>query len=738
MDLLSAPTAGLTELASFDRVAFAVRRDERALWIVAAVDGREVLALRAGFSATELGPVNQTSGPDGTVVFEFAGSLGAMRAKIAFPAAGQPTVRCTVSVLPAHDVAVTEWPRDLLAAGEHGTVHTAQRGLRTGIVFASGNAPAPHAFFYLQDFSALNAYFEQTGSTPADTVGGRWPELGFALPAGPDRVLPKARETVVSDAYLTVTPRVPDGDGEVAAQYLDMLADTYLCLPRPDVVYHDWPQRAARTLRDLSLSPGCSYEHGGRRFLMPYVGDGNKPPESMVQLTLTVNTYEYDRWRNASSALAQSLRANAPLFFDEEVGSVVRWLPGADFGASQGEENMNHEAMDSWYLHHPLFNLCRLAREGDDEAKELVRRSLPYVIRVARRFNYRWPIFFNLRTLDVIRAEAAPGRGGETDVGGIYALVMLHAHEMFGDQEYLDEAERGAQSLQGLGFDLGYQLNTTGFAAEAAMRLWKKTRNRAYLAISEICMANIFDNMWLWRCEYGRAHDYRLFFGLFPLRDAPYIAPYEELEAQGKFHDYLPLGGEDVRPSLRLLLAEWQKYALDRGWFYYPDALPRGVLAEKSRNGRIEPGVSVPLEDLQDGRSASGSVGQEIYGAGMPFVFTSRHYARVEDAASMLYCNYPMYDFNATRRGKQVVARWRAGGDPRCGCELRVIPREADAPLTAVSATTTAGEVEVPLEGRVTPEGHAAFSLRGGQTAEVRWHDPRNAPPHSVAIGFRG
>jgi hypothetical protein len=396
---------------------------------------------------------------------------------------------------------------------------------------------------------------------------------------------------------------------------------------------------------------------------------------------------------------------------------------------------MNHEAMDSWYLHHSLFNLSRLAAEGDERAKELFRRSLRYAIRVARRFAYRWPIFFNLRNLDVIRAEAEPGAGGETDVGGFYALVMLHAHDLFGDAEYLEEAKRGLESLRGLGFSLAYQLNTTGFAAEAALRLWKITHEREYLELSEICMANLFDNMWLWQCEYGRARHYRPFFGLFPLRDAPYLAAYEELEAQGKFHDYLELGGADVRPSLRVLLAEYQKYSLDRGWYYYPDALPADVIAERPRNGRLERALSVPLEDLQEGFAASGQVGQELYGAGMPFVYTSRHYGRAPAAECLVYCNYPMYDFAQDAIDGTAIVRWRAGGDPRCSCELRVIPVEPNTPPASVTVTTLTGKVRVPLRGRLTSEGHAAFTLRGGQTAEIRWRAPADGDGHSVIIG---
>ena len=106
-----------------------------------------------------------------------------------------------------------------------GTIHTAQRGLRTGTLFASSDA---FSFLYLQDFSSLTDYFEATKRSPAESVGGHWPELGYAPPAGPDCILPKAREIVVSDAYLVLADRVPETPAAAAPMFLDMLAEVYL------------------------------------------------------------------------------------------------------------------------------------------------------------------------------------------------------------------------------------------------------------------------------------------------------------------------------------------------------------------------------------------------------------------------------------------------------------------------------------------------------------------------------
>ncbi len=712
----------LGTLAEIDPLRVRAVHARKNVWLALELGGTEVGYLRLGPNVGDVTNVHVWAKPDGTGGCDFTTPLGSIRVVTSVHEGA--VVRCTTSFMPSTDTSITHWPRDFLtAAGAGGTIHTSQRGLRSGVVFASGPPQSPFSVFYFQNFTALSAYFTETKRTPADTVGGTWPLLGYAPPSGDDCVLPKAREIVVSDAFMSLRDGAPMDEEDVAARYLDALAAVYALVEKPAPRYHDWVGRAEGAMRALSLSPLCTYVRQGRRYLMPYVADETKPPESMVQFTVAVNAGEYDAWRNESSALSRTLRANVSPFFDHAVGSVVRWLPGETFSAQQADDNMSHAAMDSWYLHHALFNVFRIAREGDADAKEIFEKSLPFLVRVAHRFDYRWPIFFDLQTLDVIRAESAPGRGGETDVGGLYALVMFHAYELLGDRSYLNEAEIAVSRLQGLGFDLAYQLNTTGFAAEAALRLWRKTGERRYLAIAENCLANIFDNMWLWQCEYENARHYPTFFGLFPLRDAPYMAPYEELEAHAKFHEFLALGGDDVRPSLKLLLAEYQKYALDRCWYYFPDALPVDAIAAKSRNGRIERDLSIPLEDLQDGREQSGQVGQEVYGAGLPFVMTARHYMRLDGSGMLAFCDYPMYDFAAEPDG----GSWRVGGDIGGTCVLRVIPASSSAAARSIRASFRAGSVSVPVRGKLSAEGHALFALRGGQTVEIRCGEARDS-----------
>jgi hypothetical protein len=206
-------------VATFETVAVTARRGKRNVWLVASIDGRDALALRAGYSTADIENVECVTGQDGSLILEFGSSLGAMRAKITVANVDLGIVRCTTSLLPSRDAIVSGWPNDLYPVEpEQGMVHTSQRGLRTGIVFASCGLPTPFSLFYLQDFSSLNDFFAQVKRSPAGSVSGRWPELGYAPPGGDECVLPKAREFVVSDAYLTLVERVPATEGESAGR----------------------------------------------------------------------------------------------------------------------------------------------------------------------------------------------------------------------------------------------------------------------------------------------------------------------------------------------------------------------------------------------------------------------------------------------------------------------------------------------------------------------------------------
>jgi hypothetical protein len=274
----------LIELGQRGEVFYELRAGLENFWVVATNGTSDIVALRCGVGAPIEGEPS-LSRVDDEWVCDWCTSLGAVRLRIAFPKSAELAIRCTTSLLPARD-ALLQPMRDLFGAdGCSGEVHTTQRGLRTGIVYASYDAPVTASILYLQNFSSLTDLFATTQTSPAGTVGGTLEEGGFVAPVNAGCPLPGSREFVLSDAFLAVVPGRYPAPNELAGEYFDLLADIYLSLQRPPAAYHDWPERAGKTMRDLCLSPACTYERDGHRYIMPYVGDTTKPPESMVQLS---------------------------------------------------------------------------------------------------------------------------------------------------------------------------------------------------------------------------------------------------------------------------------------------------------------------------------------------------------------------------------------------------------------------------------------------------------------------
>ena len=724
---LGRPGGEPLQRTEFGGVEYEVRHAGGSLWIVAAWPSGARVAFCVAYAPGGAGELAVESGGDDALKARLETIVGSQDVRIELPRGSRQVLRWRTSLRPTTDLVLTHWPRDVVPLdadgdplGTRGVVHAAQRGARAGLLYASLTRPGPGTFLYMQDLSQLNPYCEATETSPTDRVSGDWPELGYSPPPA-DKPLKAGVEVVLSSAYVAAVPDVPADDLVAARQFLDLYAQIYLEFPRPWPIYRDWPRRVHETLQTLTHSPECYVEKNGRRYLLAYVGADDRPPESMVQLAVLVPLVEYARSRGESPPLVDALKANLASFFVEELGTIVRWLPGEERLLEGREEHMGPNVMDSWYLHHALLNLSRLAIMGDDEAKRLFLTSADYAIRVARRFEYRWPVFYDVRSLEVLKAETAPGQGGEHDVAAQYAHLMLQAHELTGDRRYIDEAAEAARTLRGLGFRLGYQFNNTAFGAGALIRLWKETGDRTFYVLSLVCLANIVRNLWLWECEYGHAKNYGTFLGLPPLQDAPYLAMYEELEVLAAFHEYLDLAGDDVHPTARILLPEYCKYLLDRAWYHYPAELPASVLAASPQSGHLNRQLSIPVEDISEGWTKAGTVGQEVYGAAAPMVFSTRHCFPIGGGGLVLRCDYPVRMERLEGDEAKGDARFRVLGDHRCDCEVRVVPDH----------TTLVPEVKLKVkgerrrvEGRLVEFGGLAFRLPGDADVSVSWTAP--------------
>ncbi|WP_276380162.1 hypothetical protein [Flavobacterium sp. H4147] len=610
------------------------------------------------------------------IVINASTRLGRYTITVSFPESDPPVIRYTTQFTAAFSLLIPFWPRDIVpltadgrVENTSGIIHTHQVGSRSGHIYFSMTKPQNGSVFYFQNLSAMSHYCDASETSLADTVGGKWPEIGFEFPVNKEKPIPENVEFTISDAFIILNENIVKDDLQATSEFLNYLAVLYPHISKPEISYQDWPCIAEKVLEQLYLNKGCWMMANDSPYLNAYVQDYKTPAEIMVQLAVKLPLHEYLVWSENSHPLYDDLDKGLEQFYDERVKSVVRWHPALVDQLDKSEEQKQEMVMDSWYLHHPLLNLARLAHRGDKKAEKLFLNSVDYAIKAAHHFDYDWPVFYKMTTFEVIKAETAPGRGGEKDVPGSYAHVMLMAYKLTGEKRFLTEAKRALKSLEGLGFDIFYQANNTAFSAGALVELYRETQDEQYLKLSYCCLAGVFKNVQLWECDYGYGKNFPSFFSVFPLNDAPYTAAYEEFEVYAALHHYMEVtDGIDILPSLKILIPEFIKYAVSRLAFYFPPLLPAEMIAEEIKTGQVQKELWVPLEDIHDGWENSGEVGQEVYGTGMSFGVIPRQYFRIKALDAVGFIDYPAVNF---RFGKTKLT-FRLTGNPNFKASMRL------------------------------------------------------------------
>jgi len=701
---------------------FTIHNVGDALYIIVTWPNGGRMALRAIYAPNDDMYIKRVVDKDDHVTFYIKSIMGDYTVSVQFPDANN-VFRYTTTITPHAPLLMPFWPRDVIPlnkdgndAQPQGEVYVNQFGTRTGLVYFSIKSPKTGSVLYMQNLTNLSDYCQETETSAADTVGGQWPELGFALPPTKNKPLPAGKAVIISDAFIALSADIPAGEFQMSKQFLDLLGAIYLRLPLPVTQYHNWPDILDKGLYDLENSHACWSHAGGQDYLNAYVSDYETPPEIMVQLAVLFPLFDYGVWSKRDIPAVKKILNGIGAFYDKEIGTVVRWHPAVVDNLDQSEEQLKPNVMDSWYLHHPMLNLGRMALRGETLAKKLFMDSLEYTIKVAHHFKYKWPVFYNMETLEVIKAEKEPGKGGEGDVAGLYAYVMLHAWDLTKNERYLAEAKYAAKTLSGLGFELFYQANNTAFAANAMLRLWKITKEKIYLDLSFLCLANIFKNFQLWDCNYGYAKNYTTFFALFPLSDAKYTAAYEEQEVFAALHDYLLFADDkDLPGSISLLLAEFTRYIVQRAAFYYPPNLPKEMLSDKVKMGQVDPKLWIALEDIHDGWEKSGEVGQEVYGAGVAFGIVPRHYLQVGDEPFLIFVDYPTIKYS--KKGNSFSFDVR--GDSRLTCRM-VIVKKDKTKLPEFIVTQKGDGKRQELEGKLV-KSNMEYRVNGNQKISVSW-----------------
>jgi hypothetical protein len=688
------------------------------IWAIVRRPGRGGLAIRAGYVPGGFRRVRKMKVEAGEALrLEAESNVGQHR--FCFAGSGDDLHRLSFSawLTPERPLLIPFLPRDLYPLdaeddplGARGRVEAAQRGPNTGLILFSLDEPAFGHVLYVQDLGQLSDYHRATETLPMGMVGGEWPELGYLPPTPPQsgtppvHPLPAGQEAQMSSGIIVLRDLAANTEQERARQFLQMLGSAYTTLLRPDPVYRDWVDRAERTLRDLEKAPTATCTAYNARYVRPY--NDAEYPDSMVQISVVTSLHEYARWKGKPLPLVDELAKGIERFYDPKLKTLRRYLPNVG-------DDKNADAVDSWYLYHPLRNLAQLAIAGEEWAKDLFLRSVDYGIRAAQHFNYVWPIQYDVRDFSVITATRADEKHGQTDVGGFYAYVMLQAFELTGDAKFLNEARAAIDAAAGMRFELEYQANLTAWGAAACMRLWRITNEGRYREQSYAYLASLFHNCEIWESNLRAAEHYSNFLGATALQDAPYMAMYECFDSFAALERLLLESGPDFDPAARMLVSEYCKYVLHRGWFYYPDALPEEILATEFRNGHVDRKLSFPVEDLYADGSAPGQVGQEIYGAGGAFVLAARSFHPVEDAPFRIFCNQFATAWEQT--GERARA-FQLIGSETCTALLAIVPigrrklPKCRITLTGGDAVRPSREADDRIEFHVPASGRIILS----------------------------
>jgi hypothetical protein len=478
---------------------------------------------------------------------------------------------------------------------------------------------------YFADLTSLGSFFDRSGggvthgvfSYPnAGTLGGLVGLVGtrsFGYPVSADDLgsLPHGKSTTVLDSYLYLLPQVPSGEAAISETYLKMLGAVYDATAKPSIPAADWNALAGRTASDL-LDPANLVTVDGKQYLRSYVSDTRSAPELITQAGVLAGLKAYEARTHMTLPLDPILEKALPSFYDLQYHSIVNGL-GHDPNA-RGE---------SWYLVTTMISLLQLAQLGDDTARQLLLDSANAVETLAHVNGYEFPQNFAYSTWD------GKGTGLQADVAGGYAWLMLGLYDLTKQQQYLSEAEASVVHLEGKGFGLSYETHMTAYAAAAAERLYGMTGDSRYRGDALLALANLFHSTRLWDCTYGscrKGAGYHTYFGLNPLPWSDYVAMLEQYEAWLALRDYMTYAAQEpsyVKNLVHGFLVETpltMQYAL-------PTRLPSGVATTSPGEYAFVPhnnlGWDIPLEDLRTGEQNSGLIGQEIYGAGGPFMLAA-------------------------------------------------------------------------------------------------------------------
>ena len=188
-------------------------------WLVASWPKGSRIAFRLAYSPNDRLELKNISEKDGQVNFRFASLIGEYETVVTLPEGEITVFRLMTTLTAAAPLLFPFWPRDIVPLGSagrnlaEGDIKVSQVGTRSGQLYFSLTRPKAGSVLYLQNLTALADYKQATETSAGETVGGEWPEIGFALPPTlKNKPLEAGKRYVLSDALVAFSETVPAGE----------------------------------------------------------------------------------------------------------------------------------------------------------------------------------------------------------------------------------------------------------------------------------------------------------------------------------------------------------------------------------------------------------------------------------------------------------------------------------------------------------------------------------------------
>jgi len=350
-----------------------------------------------------------------------------------------------------------------------------------------------------------------------------------------------------------------------------------------------WKKFAAATVEDLEEKSTTRVEVNGQAGLRAYVKDSSEiwqqPRDNFELMTIADVLWPsllYLRLHPSPSYETEcnELLAALPAFYHEDTRSISN-----DF------VRQPNERADSWYpFENGLVKYPAIGSlAGSKEVTEHFLEAFKTAEKMARQYNYLFPIYYQVSTL------LAEGAGTNYAIGGLYAWAAILAHRLTAEEHYREEARRAIQVLYTVPSDrLFHEPQELAYGALAAAELGMRDQAN-YLLYQQL-------RMFYWYSDPSqKAHDVR---GMVQAAASIlYPAFKENVEA------VLPWTGILKRGIIFEGLLRFMDQQRRNNFYFFADCTGNHPQASMA---------FIPFENLGtlELGGQTGNVGKEIYGAG--------------------------------------------------------------------------------------------------------------------------